>query len=261
MYYQKMLAEQQKLSAKIQSIQNELEQLPEGSLITTRNGPYHKWYHLLDRSMVYIPKSRRSFAKQLARKKYLSLQLKNISNQKKAVDAYLKHRRPTFADADNFLITHEAFYNLLSDSYRPLSQELARWAAASYEKNTNHSEHLTHKTISGNLVRSKSEALIDTILHANKIPFRYECALILGDTKIFPDFTLRHPITGDIYYWEHFGMMDDPSYIKKAYSKLHLYTSNGIIPTIHLITTYETKDHPLTPDKIEKIIQEYFMVI
>lgn len=97
------------------------------------------------------------------------------------------------------------------------------------------------------------------LLYINQIPFRYECSLTLGETTLFPDFTIRHPQTGDIYYWEHFGLMDKPIYIQNTYSKLQLYTSHGIIPTIQLITTYETKDYPMDVDTINKIIQHYFL--
>ncbi len=130
---------------------------------------------------------------------------------------------------------------------------------SSYPKNENHIENLIHKTYSGNLVRSKSEALIDMFLYKNRIPFRYECPLKLGDVYVYPDFTIRHPRTGEFFYWEHFGMMDDLNYSKNAYSKLQLYTSHGIIPTIQLITTYETKKHPLDAEMVERIVEQYFL--
>lgn len=111
---------------------------------------------------------------------------------------------------------------------------------------------------SGNLVRSKSEALIDMALYIHKIPFRYECALNLGGITLYPDFTLRHPQTGEFFYWEHFGLMDDESYSQNTCSKLQLYTSCDIIPGVHLITTYETKEFPLSTKTIEKTIDYYF---
>lgn len=128
-----------------------------------------------------------------------------------------------------------------------------------FECNQNYPENLIHKTFSGHLVRSKSEALIDMALSINKIPFRYECALHLGESTIYPDFTIRHPHTGETYFWEHFGKMDHSMYCKNVYAKLQLYSAHGIIPSIQLITTYETLDHPLTTDKIELLIKEYFL--
>lgn len=86
-----------------------------------------------------------------------------------------------------------------------------------------------------------------------------EYALQLGESTVFPDFTIRHPQTKQYYYWEHFGMMDNDSYSTKALSKLRLYTANEIFPSIQLITTYETKDQPLDSAFVEMLIKYYFL--
>ncbi len=129
---------------------------------------------------------------------------------------------------------------------------------APYEQNPKHPEQLIHKTASGKLVRSKSEAMIDLYLYTKQIPYRYECSLQLGETTLYPDFTILHPHTGEIIYWEHFGMMDEPFYYQKVFPKLQLYTAYGIVPSIRLITTYETRTNPLSSEVIEKIIEHYF---
>ena len=54
-------------------------------------------------------------------------------------------------------------------------------------------------------------------------------------------------------------MMDDEDYVNHAYDKLKVYCKNGIIPSINLITTYESKKNPLCAEKVEMIIQEYFL--
>ena len=43
-------------------------------------------------------------------------------------------------------------------------------------------------------------------------------------------------------------MMDSASYASRTLSKLQLYTSFQIIPSIQLITTYETPEHPLNTE-------------
>ena len=53
--------------------------------------------------------------------------------------------------------------------------------------------------------------------------------------------------------------MDNPSYSQNAYSKLQLYINNGILPGRNLITTYETTNHPLDFDTIEKTLKLYFL--
>lgn len=138
------------------------------------------------------------------------------------------------------------------------SQSL-HWMNEPYEKNPQHPEHLLHATSSGIFVRSKSESIIAMALHQNQIPFRYECLLQLGQASFYPDFTIRHPKTGQLYYWEHFGLIDDPSYRQNAFSKLQIYASYGIYPSIQLITTYETAQSPLNAALVETIINHYFL--
>ena len=53
--------------------------------------------------------------------------------------------------------------------------------------------------------------------------------------------------------------MDHPDYAKRAFNKLQYYYDAGIIPSINLITTYETKDSPLSSELVEKIIHHYFL--
>ena len=149
--------------------------------------------------------------------------------------------------------------DLILPAFTPHDKALHDWSIAPYTKNPTHPEQLIHKCISGHFVRSKSEALIDTYLCMHNIPYRYECILQLGDSVLYPDFTIKHPSTGDIYYWEHFGLMDNKKYAHNSCFKLELYTSHNIIPSIQLITTYETKEHPLSSETIEKIIEHYFL--
>lgn len=54
-------------------------------------------------------------------------------------------------------------------------------------------------------------------------------------------------------------MMDVPSYAQNAIQKISLYTSHGYIPGINLITTFETKEHPLDIRYVEALISHYFM--
>lgn len=237
-------------------MKDQIESLPEGDLSCAHNKNRYKWYHCHDNISTYIPKKQRKLAEQLALKKYLCALLNDLSKEKRAIQFYLNHHTDT-SNAEQIL-THPEYKKLLSTSFVPLSQELADWTAADYDHNPKYPEHLIYKSCSGNLVRSKSETIIDMLLYTHRIPFRYECGLPLGDITLFPDFTIRHPRTGDTFYWEHFGQMDNPSYAQRTYSKLQLYTSHSIIPSIQLITTYETKTNPLTPDSVEKIISQYF---
>lgn len=252
-----MSSELEQLKKQIITIQKKLSDLPEGKLITAKNDNRYKWYQSDGHTNIYIPKKNRKLAEQLAFKKYLSLLLEDLENELHATQFYLRHRS-SISKAEQ-LLTAPEYQDLLLPYVTSQSSELTNWINAPYDKNPLHPEKCIHKSISGNLLRSKSEAIIDTLLHLHQIPFRYECALSLGDTILYPDFTIFHPQTGQTYYWEHFGLMDSSSYVQNVCSKLQLYTTHNIIPTLHLITTYETKEHPLTSTVVENIIEQYFL--
>ncbi len=258
MLYDTMLQESKKLSTQLEEIDSQLEHLPDGKLICTKNEGKYKWYQSDGHISVYIPKHNRQLAEQLAYKKYLNLHRQTILKEKKAVESYLKYSLDKTRQAEIDFATSPRYQELLSAMHTPLSEELQNWMNDSYEKQRKFQEGLIHTTYSGNLVRSKSEAMIDMFLCKYQVPFRYECALKLGEIVIYPDFTIRHPETGEMFYWEHFGLMDNPEYKKNMISKLQLYTSHGIIPSIQLITTYETRETPLNMDMIEKIVRHYF---
>lgn len=257
--YDQMFAERQRLELQINSLHSQLNSLPSGKLFCCHNGAYLKWYQSDGKHQTYISKKNRHLAEQLAQKKYLTFLTEELTHEKRAIDFYLRHHSQNPQKSTQLLLDSPEYRELLSPFFKPLSQELLDWMNTPYEHNPKYPEQLIHKTSSGSYVRSKSEVLIDLALRTNKIPFRYECALQLNDTILFPDFTIRHPETGAFFYWEHFGMMDRPSYSQNAFSKLQLYTINGIIPTIQLITTYETKEHPLSPETVEKVIKDYFL--
>lgn len=257
MHTENLIQRKQEITQEIQELQKQLKALPDGKLICTKNGKYAKWYISKDGKYSYIPKEQKSFAEQLALKAYLIHHIQDLKNERDAINAYLKKYDPSHLRVHD-LLSKQSYQPILSTLFKPLSRELREWSKEAYERNTSHPENLIHKSISGNVLRSKSEAMIDMLLYRAKLPYRYECYLNLGGTSFYPDFTIRHPSNGDTYYWEHFGMMDNPFYVQKYLRKMQIYLENGIIPDINLITTFETRDHPLTLDKVQKEISNYF---
>lgn len=257
-YYDRLVKEYNQIEKQIKKIQEEIDTLPEGKLVITHNKDRYKWYVSHNGITKYLPKSQRALAEALAKKKYLLLQLNDLAREKNAIQFLLNRNQGKTNEVEQ-LLSNPPFQELLFSEFKLESQECNNWMNTPYERNMSYPEHLTHKSISGNVLRSKSESLIDMILYTSKIPFRYECSLNLGEKVIYPDFTILHPLTKEIFYWEHFGMMDYPMYAKSAYSKLQLYSSNNFFPSINLITTYETKDHPLSAESINKIVKHYFL--
>lgn len=242
---------------KIQEIQTQQSKFPRGDLSCAKNGKYTKWYINRDGKQTYLPKRNHNLAKQLAVRKYLSYLLEETRHEKEALDRYIQYHEKKVSQKSQLVIQNPKYKELLSDYFTPLSEELNTWMNEPYERNTKYPEHLVHKTNSDYCVRSKSEALIDMTLRKYKIPFRYECALEVDGFTLYPDFTIRHPRTGEVFYWEHFGMMDDISYARSAFNKLPIYASQGIIPFEKLILTFETKHTPLDAGTIEQAIKNY----
>lgn len=258
MIYQELLTRKNKLDKQIQELRQNLSTYPEGYLLCVKNGKYIKNIHVNNGIRIHIPKKNPSFAKTLAEKKYLTATLEDLLLEQRAINAFLRHYQGKTPNTQK-LLENPTYRKMISSSFQPLSDELEQWCNASYEKNASHPEQLRHSCFSGNIVRSKSEALIDQALFSHQIPFRYECILKLDELTFYPDFTIRHPATGQVFYWEHFGMMDSPSYSQNAFQKLQIYNSHGYIPTINLIVSFETRSHPLTTDKIESLIHEYLL--
>lgn len=250
MIYHWMQQERHRLDSELLKLQRQLNQYPSGHLTYNANGPYTKWYHTINNTKKYIPAANLETAIQLALKKYHQARIDDLQRKRKGIDAYLQTNDPKLDKAPTLLQPDNRYAKLLLPEIRPISAELAQWAAAPYPKNNKFPEQLRFPLDSGLVVRSKSEAIIAMKLTEYNIPFRYEAPLYLEPFKIHPDFTIRHPVTGETYYWEHAGKMDDPYYVLNLKDRIERYMQNGILPGYRLILTYETNDQPLTPSQV-----------
>ncbi len=120
---------------------------------------------------------------------------------------------------------------------------------------------LIHKTRKGIAVRSKSEVIIADLLFSKGIDFEYERPLEVDGERRLPDFTITDSDSGEIYYWEHLGMLQRPSYRRKWESKKAWYTAHGIADESEgggergrLITTRDGDDGSISSAAIEELI-------
>lgn len=108
----------------------------------------------------------------------------------------------------------------------------------------------------GEQFRSKSETIIAEKLKNNKIPYIYEYPLKLKNGKtIYPDFYILNKRTRETYYYEHFGMMDDPEYCINALRKIDDYARNEIHIGQKLLVTFEAIEKPLSIKTLEELIK------
>ena len=79
-----------------------------------------------------------------------------------------------------------------------------------------------HESLSGDMVRSKSELVIANLLHERDIPFAYEVLLRAPDgTMYLPDFKITWQ--GETWFWEHWGMMSSDAYQEHRERKIAWY--------------------------------------
>lgn len=251
--------ERKRLELEIQRLQSKLQTMPKENLILAKNGTSYKWYCTDGKHKAYVPKSDRSMMEQLAYKKYYMLRLKNLEREQRAIDFYLKHHDEEAYQKEQELLSNSEFQKLISKQFLPKEQKMIEWMKGPFKKNEFHPEKLVHKTSVGIRVRSKSEQIIAMVLAKYQIPFRYECALEIGGKVYYPDFTILHPLTGEVFYWEHFGRMDDESYCEDMLTKLQNYIANDIVPNINLIVTFENGEHPLCEAMVEMLVKYYFL--
>ena len=243
---------------KIEKLQKKLKGLPEGKFILARNGRHYKWYVSDGKTKTYIPKENLEYAQQLAYKNFLFIQIANLEQEIKALQAYQKHRSQKLIEKETDCLRNPEYLKLLSPYISKEQKDIIEWFNEAYPKNEEHPETLIHETADGNVVRSKSESMIEMLLLQHNLQFKYEKPLLLGNIVYHPDFQISHPRESKIVIWENIGKIDDPKYVRRFILKFQDYIANGYIPGVNLIFTFETSDHPLTAESIEKIIEIYF---
>lgn len=91
-------------------------------------------------------------------------------------------------------------------------------------------KNLIHQASDGKMLRSKSELLIYQRLIDNKLDPIYEKKLVIKEVEKLPDFTIENEDTGEVYYWEHCGMLYDDEYTRRWKEKYQWYIENDILP-------------------------------
>ena len=232
---------------------SELQALSEGTLIVRmgrrRNYYCQSVYKEDGRQVRYLSPGKpeeQALIEGLQRRRFLETQEDVLAGNVKALSRCLERYRPLDPSGIS-----EAGERWAEDGR-------VAWSRDPYHRSTVNPEGLVVSTVGGLWVRSKSEALIAFALDMAGVPFHYEEVLQAGETTMAPDFTLRHPASGEKFSWEHFGMMEDELYAAEAFRKLQRYAAKGIFPGRQLILTMETKECPLGLAEIRRIIDVFF---
>lgn len=121
-------------------------------------------------------------------------------------------------------------------------------------------QSLIHRTLKGDLVRSKSEVIIANMLYEAGIDYEYEKELDLAEDGIrIPDFTIEDAESGTCFYWEHCGMLGDAGYSKHWEKKKEIYLKHDIVEGDNLIVSRDSLHGAIDSAAIKKLIEEYLM--
>jgi len=124
-------------------------------------------------------------------------------------------------------------------------------------------DRLVNLTSRDEFVRSKSELIIAEKLIEAEVDYVYEKPLAIAGTTRYPDFTIEDEETGDLFYWEHCGMLFDPDYAERWQRKLEWYKHHDILPhelgggkNGTLIVTADSQSGGISAPDITHIIKE-----
>ena len=138
-----------------------------------------------------------------------------------------------------------------------------RWQKEEYGSRWKKNTDTVYETPRGEKVRSKSEWIIACMLDKAGVPYRYEEIVPLNeDFGVFmhPDFTVLNKRTRKVYYWEHFGAMDNKDYIEGNFMpKIREYYNFEFLPGDKLLMTFESSGHPIDTTDVKRIIENFLL--
>ena len=257
MFSQQWLKEElDQLEQEKERLNRNLSKAPEGDLILRKDRKYNKWYQRIHRGKedqwIYLKRSEQPMIKKLALKKYYQSRLKDVDFQL-ALGRRLEKEFVNQPDAAYQWISKPEISQILG------REDLQQWAKAPYVRKEKYQSGQIHEYSRDVAFRSKSEEMIALALDKYQIPYHYEEGIEVAGEILYPDFVIRHPVTGRVYIWEHLGMMDDDQYRGDVMWKMSKYLQAGYTPMLDLIFTSETRKEPLTYRKIEEIIRMFFL--
>ena len=232
-----------------------------GHLRISTRGNATEYYQILepgDTHGHYIPRSKAKLAAQLAQQDYNARLIKLLEKETRALRSYLHQTENCRALQNLYTRLTIPRQKLITPVPLTDAQYIQKWHAVQWQGRPFAEDTPELFTTKGERVRSKSEVLIADALHRHGIPYRYEYPLTLKNgLTIHPDFLCLNIRTRQEFYWEHFGMMDNPSYSENTVQKLQQYNNNNFHPGKNLLLTMETTAQPLNLHYVETQIKNF----
>lgn len=258
-----LIAEQGHLEEMIGLVQQRLANAPEGKLHQMINHrKYVQSYVYLEEhgTRKYIPNNNSDLIQRLAQKSYdkqiLEVMQKRLVCVANTVSVYRTK------DPDDILSNiPDSRRNLITPIDEPIDDYyIQKWKSQKHPGENTYEINTNIYTEAGEHVRSKSEKIIADKFYGKDIPYVYEPLLTLRhQIKITPDFVLLNKRTRQEFYFEHFGMMDNPEYSSKAIHKIEMYQNSGYWFGMNLLYTFETSSEMCDMRLLDTMIQNYLI--
>ena len=241
----------------------------------------------------YLNASKRNEIIRLAQKRYLGELRKAAQREISQLEKCLSILNSDKNGISDINEVYAALPETLKLFVKPLSMSdedyAARWQEGNLvvKRKRIHAEDDYHKykTMRGDYVGSKSEAIIADRLFTNGIPYHYEVAFTpegevdtsrpvfdeygrlmgfegLGSDPfdkgtLHPDFYVLNKRTRKAYYWEHLGRLSNPKYCTENLNRLVRIIDAGYTIGEEILITHEDSHNPLRLESINEIIEKY----
>ncbi len=233
--------------------QRELKTLPEGKLTVNRNGAKAYYSKIESGKKTYLGTAANENVKALQRRRFLEKSIQRIDCNLKLMNQYMRQYQPI--DRLSVLQALPSAYHDTED----LRLSAGDWEQEPYDKSTQYPEWLTHQTLKGELVRTKSEALVANLLYNKGIPYHYEENLKLPEGVIAPDFKIVVRSENRFKLLEHCGLLGSDKYVRRFNWKLQTYIRNGYIPWRDVFFTFDDPHGSIDTKAISQMMDNYFL--
>lgn len=254
---QQLAAEEEQL---LKRLKKQLGKKSKDRLIIRTRGKNH-YYSISrgkgpNRKETYLPKSNQKLLTDLCESIYLRKLIPQLEKEILALQTFLKDYQPEgkIRAIDAVPLPYRDYF----PCYYKTNAEICReWEQEAYPRHHIPPEGRQYVTKKNEVVRSRIELIVANLLYDLGIPYRYECCLSVNGREIYPDFSIMHPETLEIYYLEIFGMMDLEEYAVSAFGKIAEYQKAGLAGK--LIPFFHHDGQPLQTEAIEAALRSIFI--
>lgn len=196
------------------------------------------------KSGTYIPQGNIDQVRKIVQRNYDVDVVAKAQKELRYLQNFLNHY-PKKVFEDIYPALHPARKALISPAELTEEEFVEEWLSVTWDplpfRPNDETEYYNKK---GVRMKSKQETIMSNYFIDRDVPQRYEYPIRLKSLgEVHPDFMLLNKRTRKEYYWEHFGLWDNPDYMRKAVRKLVAYQRTGIYLGEQLIVTFETSTY------------------